>query len=101
MKELKDLSDRWNSGMPVTIKQASQLFGISYGTMLQDDRTPGFPVWHGLIFPEDFRQWRQKQFDQAAQRAEQRPEVPREIDTKRTPGGIHWKNPYARARGVE
>ena len=60
---------RFNNNMPVTVRQAAELFEIHYVTMLKYVRETGFPIWNGLIFPEDFRRWRQQQFSQQSARS--------------------------------
>ncbi len=51
-------------------KEFAVLAGISYSTALEWFRAPGFPVFRGFVFWQDFAEWRRLQAGLASGRAE-------------------------------
>jgi hypothetical protein len=48
-------------GQALNAKEFAVCAGISYSTALSWFRLPGFPLFHGVVFWEDFAQWRASQ----------------------------------------
>lgn len=62
----EEIADRLKQNLPVTLKEMAIGLDVSYSLMLDEAKAPGFPMWHGLVFPEDFVLYRRQKFaDQA------------------------------------
>jgi hypothetical protein len=56
--ELEDVLEKRRLGQPLDAKSFARLAGIGYSRARQWFNTPGFPIFEGLVFWEDFVRWR-------------------------------------------
>jgi hypothetical protein len=55
---LKDVLERRRLDQALNAKEFAVLAGISYSTAREWFHLPGFPVFRGVVFWQDFAQWR-------------------------------------------
>ena len=55
---LEDILQKRRFDQALNAKEFAVLAGISYSTARGWFRLPGFPVFQGVVFWEDFKQWR-------------------------------------------
>ena len=58
---LKDVLEKRRLEQALNAKEFAVLAGISYSTAREWFRSPGFPVFRGVVFWPDFTQWRIQQ----------------------------------------
>jgi hypothetical protein len=58
---LEDVLEKRRLGQALNAKEFAVLAGISYSTARQWFRLPGFPVFEGVVFWQDFVDWRRSQ----------------------------------------
>jgi hypothetical protein len=58
---LRSVIEKRRLGQAMNAKEFAVCAGISYSTALNWFRLPGFPLFHGVVFWEDFAQWRASQ----------------------------------------
>jgi hypothetical protein len=59
--KLEDVLKKRQLDQALNAKEFAVLAGIAYCTARQWFRMPGFPVFHGVMFWQDFVQWRNSQ----------------------------------------
>src|ERR1700690_2416644 len=59
--KLKDVLEKRRLDQALNAKEFAVLAGISYSTAREWFRLPGFPVFRGVVFWQDFAQWRMTQ----------------------------------------
>lgn len=59
--KLADVLQRRRLDQALNVKEFAVLAGICYSTAREWFRLPGFPVVQGVVFWEDFVQWRRRQ----------------------------------------
>ncbi|MEI9865282.1 MAG: hypothetical protein WDN00_12170, partial [Limisphaerales bacterium] len=59
--KLKDVLEKRRLDQALNAKEFAVAAGISYSTAREWFRLPGFPVFRGVIFWQDFVQWRNSQ----------------------------------------
>jgi hypothetical protein len=59
--KLKDVLDKRRLDQALNAKEFAVAAGISYSTAREWFRLPGFPVFRGVIFWQDFVRWRTDQ----------------------------------------
>ena len=55
---LADVLEKRRLDQALNAKEFAVAAGISYSTAREWFRLPGFPVFHGIVFWQDFIQWR-------------------------------------------
>ena len=60
--DAEDAAKRYAANRPVTLKQLAVALGIGYDQVRGWADLDGFPYSNRLIFPEDFKLWRQRRF---------------------------------------
>ncbi len=55
---LEDVLEKRRLDQALNAKEFAVLAGISYSTAREWFRVPGFPVFRGVVFWQDFAQWR-------------------------------------------
>jgi hypothetical protein len=58
---LETVLEKQRLGQAMNAKEFAVCAGVSYSTARSWFRLPGFPVFHGVIFWQDFVQWRTDQ----------------------------------------
>lgn len=58
---LEDVLQKRRFEQALNAKEFAVLAGISYSTAREWFRLPGFPAFQGVVFWEDFKQWRMEQ----------------------------------------
>ena len=46
----------------MSLRRLQLLYGLSYGKLKKLTRMPGFPLIEGVVFPQDFDNWRKEYF---------------------------------------
>jgi len=59
---LERVTEKGRLGQALNTKEFAVLAGISYSAARGWFRLPGFPVFRGLVFWQDFTDWRRAQF---------------------------------------
>jgi len=74
----EQIAARFSANQPVTVKDMAIHFGIAYGVMLKESKTPGFPFSLGSqVFPRDYELWRHQRLGLASVgQSRVHPEVP-------------------------
>jgi hypothetical protein len=58
---LPDVLEKQRLGEALNAKEFAVVAGVSYSTARGWYRLPGFPVFRGVVFWQDFEQWRKQQ----------------------------------------
>jgi len=58
---LADVLEKRQLGQALNAKEFAVVAGVSYSTAREWFRLPGFPVFRGIVFWQDFEQWRRQQ----------------------------------------
>jgi hypothetical protein len=58
---LVDVLEKRRLGQALNAKEFAVVAGVSYSTARGWYRLPGFPVFRGVVFWQDFEQWRKQQ----------------------------------------
>jgi hypothetical protein len=58
---LVDVLEKRRLGQALNAKEFAVVAGVSYSTAREWFRLPGFPVFRGVVFWQDFEQWRRQQ----------------------------------------
>ena len=57
---LVDVLEKRRLGQALNAKEFAVVAGVSYSTAREWYRLPGFPVFRGVVFWQDFEQWRKQ-----------------------------------------
>jgi len=61
MVTLGSVVEKRRLGQALNAKEFAVLIGISYSAAREWFRLPGFPVFRGVVFWQDFERWREEQ----------------------------------------
>src|SRR5271155_4616384 len=76
--ELESVMEKRRLDQALNAKEFAVCAGVSYSTARSWFHLPGFPVFHGVIFWQDFMRWRGEEIGQRD------PSVPQRIDKTAT-----------------
>jgi hypothetical protein len=94
------LSEKWDAGLPVNIKELSEIKGVSYKTALRWAADETFPRVGRLLMKQDFLRWWKQKAQHSDTASHHQPPVgckPREQRPKSDSQGA-WPQKAARLR---
>ena len=72
--DVSEAKRKWSEGLPVRLKEMAVALEISYEAVISLKGLPGFPIQGGIVFPEDYRLWRQQRFGILSSHTDERPQ---------------------------